>query len=123
MARRGLSATFYSDNGTNFVGASNEIKSLVTELSETDVIESHLTERSCELKFNPPSSPHFGGACERLLWSCRKAMFAFISSRRLIEETLSTTNCLVEQVLNARPLTCASSDPDDFEALTQTISC
>ena len=25
--------------------------------------------------------------------------------------------CLVEQVLNARPLTCASSDPEDFEAL------
>ena len=26
--------------------------------------------------------------------------------------------CLVEQVLNTRPLTCASSDPDNFEALT-----
>ena len=45
-------------------------------------------------------------------------MFAILSSRRLTEETLSTTMCLVEQVLNARPFTCASSDPDDFEALT-----
>ena len=45
-------------------------------------------------------------------------MFAILSSCRLTEETLSTTVCLVEQVLNARPLTCASSDPDDFEALT-----
>ena len=45
-------------------------------------------------------------------------MFAILSSRRLTEETLSKTMCLVEQVLNARPLTCASSDPDDFEALT-----
>ena len=26
--------------------------------------------------------------------------------------------CLVEHVLNAGPPTCASSDPDDFEALT-----
>ena len=118
VARRGLPATFYSDNGTNFVGASNEIKSFVKTLSETDLIESYLTERSCQWKFNPPSSPHFGGAWERLVPSCKKAMFAILSSRRLTEETLSTTICLVEQVLNARPLTCASSDPNDFEALT-----
>ena len=50
--------------------------------------------------------------------SCKKAMFAILSSRRLTEETLSTTMCRVEQVLNARPLTYASSDPDNFEALT-----
>ena len=118
VARRGLPSTFYSDNGTNFGGASNEIKSFVKMLSETDVIESYLTERSCQWKFNPPSSPHFGGAWERLVRSCKKAMFAILSSRWLTEETLSTTMCLVEQVLNARPLTCASSDPDNFEALT-----
>ena len=111
-------ATFYSDNGTNFVGLSNEIKSFVEALSETDVIESYLTERSCKWKFNPPSSPHFGAAWERLVRSCKKAIFAILSSRRLTEETLSTTMCLVEQVLNDRPLTCASSDPNDFEALT-----
>ena len=50
--------------------------------------------------------------------SCKKAMFAILSSRRLTEETLNTTMCLVQPVLNARPPTCASSDPDDFEALT-----
>ena len=50
--------------------------------------------------------------------SCKKAMFAILSSRQLTEETLSTTMCLVEQVWNARLLTSASSDPDDFDALT-----
>ena len=45
-------------------------------------------------------------------------MFAVLSSRRLTEETLSTTMCLVEQILNARPLTAISSDPQDLEALT-----
>ena len=122
-----MPAPFYSDNGTNFVGASNEITSIVNMLSETDVIESYLTERSCQWKFNRPSSLHFGGAWERLVRSCKKAMFAILSSRRLIEETLSTTMCLVEKVLNARrPLTCASSYPDDFEALTPNhflLSC
>ena len=33
VARRGLPSTFYSDNGTNFVEASNEIKSFVKMLS------------------------------------------------------------------------------------------
>ena len=50
--------------------------------------------------------------------SCKKAIFVILSSGRLTEETLSTTMCLVEQVLNARPLTCATSDPDENEALT-----
>ena len=51
--------------------------------------------------------------------SSKKAMFAIVSTRQLTEETLSTTMCLVEQVLNALPLTCARGVPDDFEALTQ----
>ena len=118
MARRGLSATSYPDNGTNFVGGSNEIKSFVKALSETDVIESYLTERPCKWKFDPPFSPHFGGAWERLVRSCKKAMFAILSSRRLTEETLSRSMCLVEQVLNARPFTCVNSDTDEFDALT-----
>ena len=61
-SRRGLPSVFYSDNGTNFVGSANEIKSFVKELSEPNEIESYLAERSCKWKFNPPSSPHFGGA-------------------------------------------------------------
>ena len=34
------------------------------------------------------------------------------------DEVLITTMCLVEQTLNARPLTAASNDPEDLEALT-----
>ena len=45
-------------------------------------------------------------------------MFAVFNGRRLTEETLLTTLCLVEQLLNARPLTAVSSDVNDFEALT-----
>ena len=45
-------------------------------------------------------------------------MFAVLNGRRLIEETLLTTLCLVEQLLNARPLIAVSSDVNDLEALT-----
>ena len=39
-------------------------------------------------------------------------------NRRVTEEVLRTTLCLVEQSLNARPITAVSSNPLDLEALT-----
>ena len=45
-------------------------------------------------------------------------MINILGSRRLTDETLSTTMCMVEQVLNARPLTPVSNDANDLEALT-----
>ena len=117
-AGRGVPSSFESDNGTNFVGAARELREFALVLNEDKSIPSYLAERSCDWKFNPPASPHFGGAWERLVRSCKKAMFAILSCRRLTEETLLTTMCLIEQLLNARPLTSVSSDPQDLEALT-----
>ena len=68
-------------------------------------------------KFNPPGAPHFGGVYERFVRSCKKAMVAILGNRSLTDEALLTTMCLVEQTLNARPITPASDDPEDFEAL------
>ena len=68
--------------------------------------------------FNPPAAPQFGGEWERLMRSCKKAMYAVLGNRSVTEDVLSTTMCIVEQTLNARPLTPFSSDVNDFEALT-----
>ena len=45
-------------------------------------------------------------------------MIAILDNRGLTDEVLSTTMCLVEQTLNARPLTAVSDDPEDLTALT-----
>ena len=110
--------SFESDKGTNFVGAARELREFAFLLKNDTRIHSHLAERSCHWKFNPPASPHFGVARERLVRSGKKAMFAVLSSRRLNEETFSTTMCLVEQILNSRPFTEISSDPQNLEATT-----
>ena len=55
---------------------------------------------------------------ERLVRKCKKAMYAVLGNRSFIENVLSTTMCIVEQTLNARPLTPVSSDVNDLEALT-----
>ena len=45
-------------------------------------------------------------------------MYAVLGNRSVTEDVLSTTMCLVEQTLNARPLTPVSSDATDLEAIT-----
>ena len=45
-------------------------------------------------------------------------MLSILGNRSLTDEVLTTTMCLVEQTLNARPITPASDDPEDLEALT-----
>ena len=68
--------------------------------------------------FNPPAAPHFGGVWERIVWSCKKAMCAVLGNRSFAEDVLSTTICLVEKILNARPMTPVRSDKNDLEAIT-----
>ena len=46
-----------------------------------------------------------------------KAMYVVLRNRSVTENVLSTTMCVVEQTLNARPSTLFSSDVSDLEAL------
>ena len=117
IARRGKPATILSDNRTNFVGAAKEMRDCINAWNLSD-IEMSLAQKDIKWNFNPPGAPHFGGIWERLVRSCREAMIAVLDGRSLTDDVLITTMCLVEQTLNARPLTSVSVDPDDLEALT-----
>ena len=117
IARRGYPSTVISDKGTNLVGAANELKSFMNEW-DNEKIESDLAQKKVVWKFNPPGAPHFDGNWERLVQSCKKVMIAILDNRSFTDEVLSTTMCLVEQTLNARPLTAISDDPEDLTALT-----
>ena len=115
IARRGKPSTIISDNGTNFVGAEREFAGYVAAWNKEGIKEH--PERGIRWKFNPPAAPHFGGVWEWLVRSCKKAMYAKLGNRSVTEDALSTTMCIVEQTLNARPLTPVSSDVNDLEAL------
>ena len=116
IARRGTPKTILSDNGTNFVGAQKELLSCVQNWNK--VAPAVFVHKGIKWKFNPPSAPHHGGAWERLVRSVKRVLYDILGNRRLTEEVLGTTLCLVEQLLNARPITPVSSDPHDLEALT-----
>ena len=117
IARRGKPVKVISDNGTNFVGAEKELAKCIAAWNKRQIDE-HLIQQDIRWKFNPPAVPHFRGVWERLVWSCKKAMYAVLGNRSLTEDVLSSTMCLVEQTLNARPLTPVSSDATDLEAIT-----
>ena len=117
IARKGKPATILSDNGTNFVGAAKEMRDCINAWNLSD-IEMSLAQKDIKWKLNTPRAPHFGGIWARLVRSCKKAMIAVLDGRSLTDDVLITTMCLVEQTLNARPLTSVSDDPDDLEALT-----
>lgn len=64
VARRGVPNHIYSNNGTNFVGANNQLRELYVLLnSDThkQSIERFANEHRVTWHFIPPLAPHFGG--------------------------------------------------------------
>ena len=110
IARRGKPNIILSDNRTNFVGAVREMREKIEAWNQSD-IEQSLAQKQIKWKLNPPGAPHFGGVWERMDRSCKKAMMAIVENRTLTDDVLSTTMCLVEQILNSRPLTSVKTIP------------
>ena len=115
--RRGRPTNMYSDRGTNFVGATNELKELISNLDH-DKIQDFTSSINIEWHFNPPSAPHMGGAWERLVRSTKEVMVGLMHDKLLMDPQLYTLMTEVERILNSRPLTHVSDNIDDYEALT-----
>ena len=73
-------------------------------------IENKLSQDKLQWHFNPPASPHFGGAWERLVRSTKRALKAIAGEQCVNDETLLTFVAEAEAILNSRPLTPVSSD-------------
>jgi hypothetical protein len=115
--RRGIPATVLSDNGSNFVGANREFKSLVEGLDQNQVLEKATNNKIC-WKFNPPGAPHWGGVFESMVKCAKHALQSIMSPGEIDDEELETLFCGVESLLNSRPLTYQSDDPHDANPLT-----
>ena len=115
--RRGTPFVIYSDNGTNFIGANNEIKKALKCLDRKKLNE-FAAKKQIVWKFNPPTASHMGGAWERLIRSVKNASNGVFKDQAFREELLQTILIEIEHCINSRPLTHASVDPRDKEALT-----
>ncbi|UYV81575.1 hypothetical protein LAZ67_20001571 [Cordylochernes scorpioides] len=95
VARRGRPYVVYSDNGTNFRGASRALGNL-----DNAVVQSESTKQNINWKFIPP----------KILGQAR---FEF--------EELYTIICDTESLMNSRPLTYMSEDVEDLSPLTLAL--
>ncbi|XP_065089398.1 uncharacterized protein LOC135710677 [Ochlerotatus camptorhynchus] len=121
VSRRGKCSDIYSDNGTNFVGARNQLTELFRLLKDrehNERIATELATDSIQWHFNPPSAPHFGGLWEAAVRSAKKHLLNVIGEAVFSLEDYTTLLTQVEACLNSRPLTPMSDDPDDLEPLT-----
>ncbi|XP_061719287.1 uncharacterized protein LOC133526611 [Cydia pomonella] len=109
VARRGRCSRLVSDQGKNFVGANNILQRLVKDAAAHHTIH---------FEFNPPGSPHFSGLAEAGIKAVKTHLSRVVGNQRLTYEEFSTILAQVEALLNLRPLTPLSTDPNDLSALT-----
>ena len=120
ISRRGQPKEITSDNGSNFVGGMRELREAIEGWNQTK-IQQFLHQRGIQWKFNPPAASHMGGVWERQIRTVRKVLRALMKEQVVDDEGLSTLMCLVEAIVNGRPLTTNSDDPRDLEALSRHV--
>ena len=106
-----------SDNGSNLVGAERELKKEIDKWNATKIHEEML-QKNIEWHFNPPAGSNFGGVWERHIRTVRKLMCSMLKEQTITDEGLQTLFCEIEAVMNSRPISRVSGDPNDLGALT-----
>ena len=117
FGRRGKPSVIYSDNGTNIVAGEKELRSLIKEWNQSQILD-ELSQNQIDWHFNPPTASHMGGIWERLVASVKRSLRVVLGHQVVSEEELSTVLVEVESVLNSRPITYCSGDVRDPEPLT-----
>lgn len=117
--RRGICSRIFSDNGTNFVGAARELGELYDFLKrEKETIYAQLAKQKIEWQFIPPRSPNFGGLWESAVKRTKHHFNTVTKGLILTFEECYTLLVGIEAVLNSRPITPCSNDPQDLSVLT-----
>ncbi|XP_055842512.1 uncharacterized protein LOC129909456 [Episyrphus balteatus] len=116
ISRRGMPKEVYSDNGTNFRGASKELQQAIHDLNEHVLAK----EFELDLKWNfiPPAAPHMGGCWERMVRSVKQTLVEICPTRNPSDELLMSMMTEIESIVNSRPLSYVPIDSESCEALT-----
>lgn len=113
VARRGLPARIFSDNGTTFIGADREIRRLWQMETHKSAIYRLTSELGIEWTFITPRAPHQGGIYEAAVKAFKHHFVRVIGDQVLTFEALTTILCQIEAILNSRPLIALSDNAED----------
>ena len=106
----------HSDNGSNFLGARNDLSELYQFLqatSTTSSIGQYLLSQHVQWETIPEKAPHFGGLWEAAVKSAKYHLHRVVGTQWLTYEEFSTVTCQIESCLNSRPLTTITSHAVD----------
>ena len=108
--RRGKVCELCSDQGTNFVGARNELTDALQELNR-DHVKGFLLTKECDwidFNLNIPAAFHMGGSWERLIRTVRSVLSVLLQEHgsQLDDEALRTLMTEAENVINSHPTHC-----------------
>ena len=81
-------------------------------------MHSSLLQKHIKWSFSPPHGSHFGGIWERCIRTVRKILHALLQEQIADDQRLVTFMCEVENIMNSRPITPVSSDPNNMEPPT-----
>ncbi|XP_065361992.1 uncharacterized protein LOC135955567 [Calliphora vicina] len=119
FSRRGCPVAIYSDNGTNFIGASKLLKKerqeFIKQLKSSVISASSF--QNLTWHFIPPGAPHMGGLWEAGVKSFKAHLKKMNTLKHTFEE-LATLLARIEGCLNSRPLSPSSENPQDLNPLT-----
>ena len=121
IGRRGKPSTIWSDHGSNFVGATRQIKELIQFLQQQKVSETISEFCSCQnidWVFIPERAPHFGGLWEAAVKSFKTHLSKVADNVKLSFEELTTVLVQIEACLNSRPLGALPCGDNGVDALT-----
>lgn len=120
IAIRGAVRQIRSDQGTNFLGAKNELERGLMELDK-ERISTYLARKQCDFLMNVPEASHMGGIWERQIRTVRSVMSSVLAQAkgRLDDTSLRTFFYEAMSIVNSRPLTTNTiNDPKGVEPLT-----
>lgn len=112
----------YAKEITNIVSSSKRIWYLPHHpVTNVNKIGKVMMQKEIDWHFNPPTSKHMGGAWERLIRSTGEILRVLAKEQLLTDEQLLTLMTEVEKILNNRPITPVSNDPNDPIALSPNM--
>ncbi|XP_075157521.1 uncharacterized protein LOC142230777 [Haematobia irritans] len=110
----------YSDNGRNFIGASYKLlkeHDKFLKSTEKSLVQKYAT-HGFSWSFIPPYAPHMGGLWESAVKIMKIHLKKVTTNFNFTYEEFNTLLIKIEAILNSRPLSAMSANPQEINELT-----